>query len=386
MKLSRDLRFLGLALFLWASGEGMFIYILPLYMQSLGADSVKIGLLYSLGAVAAACTLIPAGLVTDRLGPNAALISGWLVGVVAGALMAFARDMTWFTVGWLLYAAAAWVTPAIAAYAAHGRGDLPTERAITSVSSMYHAGLIVAPAVGGWLGQNLGTRAPFVVATFMFSVSTIAILLLTRQPPHPAHEHARPADLLSNRHFVGFMVLVFGVMAAIYLGFALAPKFLSDVKHVSLEQIGLLGSASALGGFALNQWLGRRPPRRAFMAAVAMVFVSLALMLGAQSLVWFALAYFLRAAFNVSRGLVDALVSRIVQPSQLGVSFAVAETVATAATAVSPYAAGWLYAASPYLPFQLALALIPIAIGCIALFAPRHSANVPGQPAAVPAD
>nr|MBI2904290.1 MFS transporter [Chloroflexota bacterium] len=150
MKLSRDLRFLGLALFLWASGEGMFIYILPLYMQSLGADSVKIGLLYSLGAVTTACTLIPAGLITDRLGPNAALISGWLVGVVAGVLMAFARDMTWFTVGWLLYAAATWVTPAIAAYAARGRGDLPTERAITSVSSMYHAGLIVAPAVGGW--------------------------------------------------------------------------------------------------------------------------------------------------------------------------------------------------------------------------------------------
>jgi len=35
--MSRDLKLITLALFLWGSGEGLFYYILPLYMQQLGA-------------------------------------------------------------------------------------------------------------------------------------------------------------------------------------------------------------------------------------------------------------------------------------------------------------------------------------------------------------
>ena len=46
--LSRDNRLMALALFLWASGEGLFIYIQPLYVQQLGADPVQIGGVLSL--------------------------------------------------------------------------------------------------------------------------------------------------------------------------------------------------------------------------------------------------------------------------------------------------------------------------------------------------
>ena len=43
MGLNRDLKLLSLSLFLWALGEGLFIFILPIYMTELGASPVQIG-------------------------------------------------------------------------------------------------------------------------------------------------------------------------------------------------------------------------------------------------------------------------------------------------------------------------------------------------------
>ncbi|MEK7326329.1 MAG: MFS transporter [Chloroflexota bacterium] len=122
MKLNRDLKILGAALFLWAAGEGLFIFTLPLYMGSLGADSKQIGLLYSLNSTALVLATIPAGLAADRWGPRSGITSGWVLGAVAGALMAFAPGLTLFSAGWVLYGFTGWVLPPISAYITRARG------------------------------------------------------------------------------------------------------------------------------------------------------------------------------------------------------------------------------------------------------------------------
>jgi len=33
----------GVALFTWGMGEGMFLYFIPLYLEQLGADPIAIG-------------------------------------------------------------------------------------------------------------------------------------------------------------------------------------------------------------------------------------------------------------------------------------------------------------------------------------------------------
>jgi hypothetical protein len=43
-----------------------------------------------------------------------------------------------------------------------------------------------------------------------------------------------------------------------YLGFPLAPNYLSEVKGLDVSQLGLLGSAHWLGSFALSLLIGRR--------------------------------------------------------------------------------------------------------------------------------
>ena len=41
--MSRDIKLVTLALFLWGCGEGLFIYIMPLYMEQLGATPSEVG-------------------------------------------------------------------------------------------------------------------------------------------------------------------------------------------------------------------------------------------------------------------------------------------------------------------------------------------------------
>ncbi|MBM4425264.1 MAG: MFS transporter [Chloroflexi bacterium] len=370
--MSRDLKLLSLALFLWAMGEGLFVFILPIYMAELGASPAQIGQLYAIGAAAMAVSLVPAGWATDRFGPKAGLVSGWAIGAVAGFFFIIANDIPVFLIGWLLYRVTAWVIPAISAYATRGRGDLPPERALTAVYSMFNAGLILSPAIGGYLGKAFGLRANFYVATIMFAVSTAVIVLLRHQPPHPPEERARPTELLGNRRFMGFMLMVFSIMTALYMGYEFAPKFLNDIKHIDVGQIGLMGTAHAAGGFALSQLLGRRPPRRMLMLAIGLLMIYGVILLQASWIGWFAVAYFLRGAYAAARSLINALVARIVPASRLGVAFGVSETVGTAGDIVAPFLAGLLYESTPHAPFWVMIALCPILIVIVGLFAPRR--------------
>ena len=123
------------------------------------------------------------------------------------------------------------------------------------------------------------------------------------------------------------------------------------------------------------------------MLSIGFILCYAAILLQASWVGWFALGYFLRASYNVARSLVDAMVTRVVSPSQYGVAFAVSQTVVTLATAVSPTLAGLLYTASPALPFQITLALAPVAIMLSWFFVPR-AASVEHKPLAVaaPAD
>jgi hypothetical protein len=217
----------------------------------------------------------------------------------------------------------------------------------------------------------------------MFTISTLVIVFLHHQPPHSVEQRARPTELLGNRAFIGFMALVFTIMVVLYLGYDFAPKFISEVKHINLEQIGWLGTVNALGGFTLNQYLGRRPPRRGLLVAIALILIHGVVLLQAQWIGWFALGYFLRGANNTARALIAALTTRIVKPAQLGIAFGFIETVATSSEIVAPYAAGWFYAFDPQLPFIIMVALCPVIMILIWLFAPRGAAQAQPVPATV---
>lgn len=382
--MSRDNRFLALALFLWGCGEGLFFYTQPLYLKELGADPVTIGTLLSLSTLAGALALIPAGYLSDHLGRKRVLSLGWVLGLLITVGMYLAPTLQGFSVAFVAYGSTLFVIAPVNAYAAEARGAQSVQRALTLVPSAFSAGMIFSPSIGGWIGQAWGLRTVFAVSAAAFLLSTLVMLTLRDQPVVPATPgQARYGALFRNQRFLGFLALMFISLGAIYLGFPFAPNFVSEVRGLDLAQIGLLGSLNSAGAMTLSLVFGHRLPRRGFMLAQGLFVAYLALLLLTSGLGWLGAAFFLRASWNLAVYMSRSQVGRVVSPAELGLAFGITETVVQSAAMMAPLAAGVLYRQAPMLPFQVSLGLIALTAPVFWRFAPRRDAHTADEPAGV---
>jgi DHA1 family multidrug resistance protein-like MFS transporter len=339
---------------------------------------VQIGRVLAGAALAAGLAHIPAGYLADRFGRKPLLVAGWALGVVASLLMFLARDLTLFVPALIGYTFTSFVVGPLNAYVSQARGEQSVQRAMTYVLAGFYAGSIISPALGGFIARAFGMRAVFGVATGIFVISTLAILLLTPQPRTAIEAgQTRYGALSRNRPFLGFLALILVALLAMQLGLPFMPNFVAEVRGFDVGVVGLLGSAASVGIVVFNVFLGQRSPRRGFMLAQVLLVVCLGLLLVSGSLPWLLVAYFFRGGWQLARIMATAQVSRVVQPGQLGLALGMTETVGTAATVLGPLAAGLLYARSPALPFQLSLVFILLSLPLVWRFAPRrddHSA------------
>jgi predicted MFS family arabinose efflux permease len=381
--MSRDNRLLAFSLACWGLGEGMFVYIQPLYLRQLGANPVQIGTILALAAAAAGLGHIPAGYMADRFGRKPVLLAGWGVGLVSVLVMFLAQELWLFSAALVAYTFTGFVIAPIFAYATVARGRQSVQRAVTMVSSGFYVGTIVSPALGGLIARLSSLRMVFGAAAIAFVISIVAMALVTPQPrAEPATGQARYAALLRDRRFLGFLALIFSAATAMQVGMPLMPNFVVEVRGYDAGLVGLLGSANSIGVVVLQLALGQRLPRRAFMLAQICMAMSMALLLVTTGQGWLFVVYFLRAGWFLSHSMAAAQVGRVVQAAESGLAFGLTETVSSAATVVGPLAAGVLYAYSPAAPFAVSLVLIGLTLPLFWRFAPRRDAHTP-EPAAV---
>src|SRR5512141_715152 len=204
--MSRDIKLVTLALFLWGSGEGLFLYILPLYMQQLGAAPQEVGGVLGLAAFLTACSFVPGGLLADRFDAKKVMIWGWAIGAVASLGMGLAPTWHVFIPWILIYNVSAYCIPAINTYIAEASGDIPLEHTITVTFAGYAAGSIVSPFVGGRLAEVLGTPPLFIIGALLFAVSFF-IALSVRS--HAAHlNYAKHRDRSLRKQIGGLRPLI----------------------------------------------------------------------------------------------------------------------------------------------------------------------------------
>ena len=101
--MNRDLKLVAAAIFAWALGEGLFFYMVSLYLAELGASPALIGLLVALMALAQMVTMIPAGIAADRWGARNVFVGGWVLGLTTTSIMAGATSLNWFALGYVAY-------------------------------------------------------------------------------------------------------------------------------------------------------------------------------------------------------------------------------------------------------------------------------------------
>jgi MFS family permease len=373
--LSRDFLVIVLSLFSWGIGEGMFINFTTIYMEQLGSNPQQIGLILGAFGAAMAIMHIPAGRLADRLGRRPLLILAWGLGLVAAFIMALAQALPMFVVGLLVYGLTAFVSSPLSSYVSATRGEWSVAQTLSLTTASYSFGMALGPGLGGWIGDHYGLRTVFFVVVGVFALSNLVIQFISHQPIDFHDPAAPPVNLLSNRHFVGFLFVVGLAVFAMYLAQPLTPNFLEGVRGLSLSQMGIIFTAGALGNALIAILMGRFPARGGYPITQGLVGLFALLMWRGSGVPAFALGYFLMGGFRASRPLALAQVRDLVHQSQMGLTYGAIETVSAIIFILTPPLAGYLYEVDPSIVYPIAIGLIAFSVLVSILFSPRKASH-----------
>jgi MFS family permease len=359
--LSRDNFLVMLSMLFWGAGEGLWFYVQPLYIKSLGADSLEIGFVLSLAPVLMVLILIPSGILADRHGRKKMMVGGSVMGTVAVLLLASARDWRQSIVGFLLYWGSTGCLPAFHAYIAHASERKDLNRNFSLMYAAFAVGLIIFPTVGGFLAERVGFPLALCTAAAFYAVSTLLVVAVREQPVAPTMAGVGFRDVLSNSRLMIICTVSVFIFLAMFLGQPFAPNYLEEVVGLELVWIGFLGSAHALGATVLGVGLGKLSEGVAgLVVGQALVLVSLLLLLRFQAIPLLALSFFLRGAFNACRALTLGQMGKVIGETASGLAYGLLNTAMGLPWVLAPYMAAWLYTSRPALPFIVSAVMIAV--------------------------
>jgi MFS family permease len=263
--LPRDLRLLFFSLFLWTFGLGIYNYVWSLYLTQLNANPEQVGLVSSIGYFAAAISMIPGGILANKYDNKTLLIVGWAMSIPVPVIFYFSRTWSDVIPGLIIFQLSAFNLPAMNAFIGALGDQKKMSSAFGAVYSAFPLGLVLSPAVGSVLLTWLNIRDLFWFTLVLWTVSTIILFPIKRQPPRDVDSKAPLLELPRSRQELTILVFLFGVPAAISITSpSFLPLFFHDQLHLSDPQIQLLGTVQSLGSaiFAilLGRWAATRNP------------------------------------------------------------------------------------------------------------------------------
>ena len=145
---------------------------------------------------------------------------------------------------------------------------LPREdyaRATGIGSSVFQAGLVLGPAIGGLLiGFGSKTMA-YAIAILLCVGAAIAMLSIKIKEPPPAVRAPVFASIAQGLRFVFSNQIVLGALSldmfAVLFGGAVAmlPAFVQDIYHIGPQALGILRACPAIGAIFTGLWLTSHP-------------------------------------------------------------------------------------------------------------------------------
>ncbi|RIK43378.1 MAG: hypothetical protein DCC55_05840 [Chloroflexi bacterium] len=378
--LDRDLVLIFLSILLWGFGVFLYTYIQPLYITQLGATPQQVGLALGLGGLFVTVLYAPIGLWADQRGRKTVILVGWTLGTLAGFGFAFAPDWRWFIPAMAVYTLSNFAVSVLNGYvvakapSAEARG-----RIFGLFSSGSAIGSILAPAIGGWIGERYGLRAVYFTAACFYVLSTVAISFIRPQPAEPQATGASARGLLRDRNVLWHLVLIFGLFFAVDVGQILAPKFLQEVRGLTVNQIGWLGTASAVGVMVLSLALSRLrgEGRPALILAQVAAWVGVAILAVTASFPALLFAFFIAGSNRLVRPPALVRFSRLLTPATMSFGMGLQQTASQVGLSLSPYVAGMLYAGNPAWPFFAGMAAIALTV---VMTIQLSRATQPGEP------
>jgi MFS family permease len=296
----------------------------------------------------------------------------WLFGVGATWIMALAKSLPVFVLGMAVYGFTSFVTVPLNSYITHARGKWSVGLTITLISASFNFGVILGPLIGGWVGDRYGLHLTFLIAAFIFVISTIIIFLISAQPVvefDGQTDKGSWKDLINRRYFQ-YLFVIFFVAFALYLPQPLSQNFLQNQRGLNLEQIGQLIATRSLGIVVINLVLGQINARLGYLIAQMCMAAFTLLLWRGSSMPWYFVGYFLLGSYQTARSLAIAQGRSLIEAAYMGVGYGLLETAMTIAIILAPPLAGVLYQTNPTYIYSVSLVFILMAIIITKLFSP----------------
>lgn len=324
---------------------------------------------------------VPAGYLSDRFGTRPLIFASLLLGIASAIAMAVAGSLSIFVAGLLAYGCTSFISAPMNSYVTSLRGNWTIQRAVTFRGAAFQVGAIVGPILGGWIANAAGLSTVFWYSAGLFLIATL-VMALARRPAvlEPQAASLQLVNPISNPRFRGLLAVVFFTIIAISVPQQLTSLYLQDVHHISIQQIGTMGTIASIGTALVMFSLGNlRVSTGLLVGQLLLAGFALLMWQGQNVLVFFA-GYFFVGGYQLYHSMALAFSRSLVKVENTGLAYGLVETGNALAVVVAPLAAGFLYNYRPEAVYIASLGALAITIGLnMLLFRERRNEILPTQ-------
>jgi MFS family permease len=370
---TRDIWLICLSNVIGAFGEGLYLYVFPLYIKTLQADYVQIGLVFSALYGVSALTPLLGGVLADRFDRKKILILAWVPWACAPLIYSFASEWQQLIPGAVCWGISMIGVPAFNAYIITSTVDkAKTASVLSFVWSSYSFSYIFAPTVGGYLATIMGMRLVLCASALLTAVATAVFFFIHSQHPLASGVKDDGQSVSSDKRKMQWRrMLLWSIYFALTtffmtVGRTFVPTFLSEQVGFSEFHVALFGSVGFAGMTVIGITMGHLGDRwrksRAIGLCLSLFLVStLSLFLVREVAVLMLVAFFFGGS-GVTGALVSSFIGSIAPENKRGLWLSVPQTLSLTAAFIAPYLAGFLYTLDPNNTFMFSITAMPFLI------------------------
>jgi len=364
----------------------MYGPLLPLYLRSLDANVLQVGLFFTLSQIVPLMLQIVGGWISDSLGRLKSIAIGSVAGALSYIGLILAPTWGWVLAGeGLASVTRSLVAPSFQPFIAEQSTEETRGRVFALTEMIFTIVTIIGPPLGGWLVDTYGFKFMLVVAGVLYTFATIIRGIMARkmassQPSNPGNLTLK--SLGGNLKLMAGMFLGGGLLTWILVtdgvrdisfaaSFNLMPVYLEDIGKLSVQQIGWLSSVFGIASLAVN-WLGgwladHKGERVPISLGFALVGAAILVFVEVDTYAGFILSW---ALFGAGVGLLSpsysSLMSKAIPEKIRGTAFGLLSTSLGIFSLPAPAIGAQLWErVSPQFPFQITagvtlLTIIPI--------------------------
>jgi MFS family permease len=371
----RLLMFMGTMILANISGQ-MFMPLLPLYVQELGANIGQVGLFFTVGAVAPLAFQIFGGWLSDAIGRLQAIAIGSVGGLLGYLVYILAPSWEWLLVATVTGAmATSFVSPSYMAFISEESAEEARGRVYGMSHALFMIVGIVGPPIGGYVSQYWGFKSMFILAGALYGAATVVRLLMARAAARTmsdASEKPSLTQLKSSLVAMSGLVLAGGVVTWIFISdgvrdvtfsmaFQLLPLYMQNLFGLTNIEIGWLSSINAIVTMVLLTpagWLSdRKGERLGIVLGFGLIAAAMAVFLNSHAFMGFAVVW---ALFGFGSAFIEpaynSLISKVVPMRLRGTAFGLFTTSIGLISLPAPYIGAMLWERfTPRLPFYFPL-------------------------------